>query len=274
MSDFKHAVLCVDDESNILNALKRLLRKEDYQFLTAGSGPAALQMIEENPGIHLVISDQRMPGMSGTEFLANVSEKHPEILRIVLTGYTEIDAITEAINKGHIYKFILKPWNDQNLTLDIRHCLEQYELKEANLKLHEKVLQQNEELKRINENLEAIVKERTAELKLQNQALELSRSLLEDIPWPVIGISREKIVVLINVSAQSISIENKQIEVGKRISNYFPSNIVDRITYVIANNRPDELWGYKLSGTVYNIALAPSSGSFRGKGAVMTLTPV
>ena len=128
-------------------------------------------------------------------------------------------------------------------------------------------------MKRINENLESIVKERTATLKIQNRALELSRAILEDIPWPVIGISNEMIIVLINISAQSLSFDNKKIEVGKRISNYFPSEIVDRINFVITNNRADELWAYKLSEILFNVAIAPSSGSFRGKGAVMTLTP-
>lgn len=273
MNGYKHTILCVDDEGNILNALKRLFRKEGYRLLTAGNGPSALKMLEENDDIHLVISDQRMPGMSGTEFLANVRERHPEIIRIVLSGYTEVDAITEAINKGHVYKFILKPWNDQNLILDIRQCLDQYELRQANIMLHEKILQQNQELKIINENLENIVKERTAELEINNKALELSRAILEDIPWPVVGVSREMIIVLTNKSACSISIDNKKIEVGKRISNYFPSDIVGRINYVITNDRHDELWGYRLSDMLYNIALAPSSGNFRGKGAVITLTP-
>jgi len=274
MNDYKHTILCVDDEANILNAMKRLFRKEGYRILASGDGPSALKLLEENHDVHLVISDQRMPGMNGTEFLAKVRERHPEIIRIVLTGYTEVDAITEAINKGHIYKFILKPWNDQNLVLEIRQCLDQYELREANINLHKKILQQNEELKRINENLESIVKERMAELKIQNRALELSRAILEDIPWPVIGISREMTIVIINISAQAISINDKKIEVGKRISSYFPPDIIDRVNYVIANNRPDELWGYKLSGMVYNMAFAPSSGSFRGKGAVITLMPV
>jgi len=119
-NNYRHTILCVDDEVNILNSLERLFRKEGYRSLTANNGPGALRIPEENHEIHPVIPDQRMPGMSGTEFLAIVREKYPDIFRIVLTGYTEVDAITEAINKGHIYKFILKPWNDQNLILDIR----------------------------------------------------------------------------------------------------------------------------------------------------------
>ena len=139
MSDDQHVVLFVDDEENVLRALKRLLRRDGYRILTASSGKEGLERLAENE-VHLVISDQRMPEMSGTEFLAKVKEKYPDVLRICLTGYTEVDAITEAINKGHIYKFFLKPWNDQNLQLEIRQALEQYDLIKENRSLNEKVL--------------------------------------------------------------------------------------------------------------------------------------
>jgi DNA-binding NtrC family response regulator len=83
----------------------------------------------------MVISDQRMPKMSGTEFLAALKTKYPDVLRIILSGYTEVDSITESINKGHIYKFLSKPWNDHNLKLEIKQALEQYDLIQANKKL-------------------------------------------------------------------------------------------------------------------------------------------
>ena len=136
MNAYKHTVLCVDDEQNILHSLKRLLRKEGYQILTAGSGADGLKILKEHD-VHLVITDQRMPEMSGTEFLAKVKENYPDIIRIVLSGYTEVDSITESINKGHIYKFMLKPWNDHNLKLEIKQGLEQYDLIQVNKKLHE-----------------------------------------------------------------------------------------------------------------------------------------
>ncbi len=101
-------LLIVDDEENILHSLKRLLRKENYRILTATSGGDGLEILKEHD-VHLVVTDQRMPGMSGTEFLAKVKENYQEVIRIVLSGYTEVDSITESINKGHIYKFMLKP---------------------------------------------------------------------------------------------------------------------------------------------------------------------
>ena len=131
METSEHTILCVDDEQNILNALKRLLRKENYRLLTGGSGKQGLEILAENK-VHVVVSDHRMPEMNGTEFLKQVRETYPNILRIILTGYTDVDTITEAINEGHIYKFFLKPWNDQNLKLEIRQALEQYDLIQAN----------------------------------------------------------------------------------------------------------------------------------------------
>ena len=131
MKDYRHTVLCVDDEVNILRSLKRLLRKEDYRLLTASSGEQGLEILKEN-AVNLVISDQRMPGMSGIEFLARVKEGYPDIIRAILSGYTEVDAIMDSINRGHIYKFLLKPWNDQNLILDIRQALEHCDLIQSN----------------------------------------------------------------------------------------------------------------------------------------------
>ncbi|RLB82307.1 MAG: response regulator [Deltaproteobacteria bacterium] len=268
MNDYKHTVLCVDDEENILSSLKRLLRKEGYRLLTATSGTAGLKLLEENE-VHLVISDQRMPEMSGTEFLSVVKERYPDTIRVVLTGYTDVDAITESINKGHIYKFLLKPWNDQNLKLEIKQALKQYDLIQANEELHQKVLHQNKELKRMNENLEALVQERTKELEIQNQALELSRAVLEDLPIPIIGVSAEGGIVLINQGAQALSFNGKSIEIGKELVDYFSTDAEKKMADVVETNMPQTLQDYRLSDGVYDIYFTPLSGKFRGKGVIM-----
>ena len=136
MEPIKHTVLCVDDERNILSALKRLLRKEDYRLLTGKSGQEGLEILSQNE-VQVVISDQRMPEMNGIEFLKEVRKGYPNVLRIILTGYTDVDTITKAISEGHIYKFFLKPWSDHQLKLEIRQALEQYDLIQANKALHE-----------------------------------------------------------------------------------------------------------------------------------------
>jgi response regulator RpfG family c-di-GMP phosphodiesterase len=271
MNDFRHTVLFVDDEENILHSLKRLLRKERYRILTAGSGADGLEILKEND-VHLVVTDQRMPEMSGTEFLAKVKEDHPDVIRIVLSGYTDVDTITESINKGHIYKFMLKPWNDQNLKLEIKQALEQYDLMQVNKTLHEKLIEKNEKLGEINENLEMLVKERTRDFEIQNQALELSRAILEDLPIAVLGISSEMIVVLINRKAETLTLNNKNVEVGKKIGDFFSDDILEKITYALTAGTPQAFGAYRFSGATYDLNFIPLSGRFRGKGVVLTIT--
>jgi len=273
MNEYQHTVLCVDDEENILSSLKRLLRKEGYRLLTATSGGEGLKLFEEN-GVHLVISDQRMPQMSGTEFLSVVKERYPDTIRVVLTGYTDVDAITESINKGHVYKFLLKPWNDQSLKLEIRQALDQYDLILANKLLDQKVLQQNEELKRINENLEALVQERTKELEIQNQALELSQAVLEGLPMPIMGVSAEGLIVLINREAQTLPCSAHGIQIGKGLADYFSTDVQEQVTGVLASNTPQTVKGYRLSNEAYDVDVTPLSGKFRGKGIILMLRQV
>ena len=270
MNNFRHNVLFVDDEENILHSLKRLLRKEGYRIHTATNGSDGLEILN-NQDVHLVVTDQRMPEMSGTEFLAKVKEKYPEVIRIVLSGYTEVDSITESINKGHIYKFMLKPWNDQNLKLEIKQALEQYDLMQVNKTLHEKVIQKNEELKKINENLEMMVKERTLDFEIQNQALELSRAILEDLPMPILGISNEMIIVLINRNMEALLFNNESIEIGRKLSDYFSNDVEEKIIGALNEDSCSILTGYQISKKTYDLTFTPLSGRFRGKGVVMTL---
>lgn len=112
-------VLLVDDEPNILSALNRLLRREGYRVLTAGSADEALAILAREP-VDVVISDQRMPQMTGTELLARVKTLHPRTVRMILSGYSEISAVTDAINKGAVYKYLNKPWDDEHLRSEIR----------------------------------------------------------------------------------------------------------------------------------------------------------
>ena len=114
-------LLLVDDEPNILSSLSRLLRREGYTILTAASPLEAFDLLAKHPA-QVVISDQRMPEMSGTEFLSRVRQLYPETVRLVLTGYTDLDSVTGAINRGAIYKFLTKPWDDDQLREQIREA--------------------------------------------------------------------------------------------------------------------------------------------------------
>jgi response regulator RpfG family c-di-GMP phosphodiesterase len=270
MSECPHTILFVDDETNILHSVKRLLRKENYQILTASSGDEALKILETN-SIHLVLADQRMPGMNGTELLALVKERHPEAIRIILSGYTDVDTIAESINKGHIYKFLLKPWEDQNLKLEIQKALDQYDLKQANRELHKKVLEQNEELKTINENLEALVIERTRDLSIQNQTLEFSRAILDDLPVAIIGVTPEGTIALINKEARKFSFAGKELAMGKEVGDYFVEPVEKMISASLESNATQIAEGYPVCGRPHAVYFTPLSGDFGGRGVILTL---
>jgi len=123
----KHTILIVDDEEMILKSIVRVLRNENYKVLTAQSGAEGLAVLKEYD-VHLIISDQKMPGMNGLEFLKHVKRDYPQILTIMLTGHAEIEIAMNAINEAGVYKFILKPWDDNNLKITIRRALETLEL--------------------------------------------------------------------------------------------------------------------------------------------------
>jgi len=118
-AEYQPTLLLVDDEENILNALMRMLRRDGYRILTATNAEDALDILGRND-VQVVISDQRMPGISGTELLSRVKEMHPDTVRMVLSGYTDLSAVTAAINQGAIYKFLTKPWDDEELRLQVR----------------------------------------------------------------------------------------------------------------------------------------------------------
>lgn len=270
MKNSRHTVLCVDDEQNIINSIKRLVRKEKYRLLTAGNGKDGLDILAKN-NVHVVISDQRMPEMNGTEFLKQVKERYPDILRIILTGYTEVDSITVAINEGSIYKFFLKPWNDHNLRLEIRQALEQYDLIQVNKLLHEKVVAKNNELKSINENLEAAVKERTQTLEIQNQALQLSQAVLEELPLPILGISNEMIIVLANKAAQALKLGARPVSIGDRLDAYFKEPNENWLTRHLAEDEQLQLECEGKNASRFQMNLIPLTGRFKGKGLILTL---
>jgi diguanylate cyclase (GGDEF)-like protein/PAS domain S-box-containing protein len=115
----ENTLLIVDDEPNILAALSRLLRREGFHILTAETPSAAFEHLAKHP-VQVVLSDQRMPEMSGSEFLSRVRQLYPDTVRIVLSGYTDLDSVTSAINQGAIYKFLTKPWDDDALREEIR----------------------------------------------------------------------------------------------------------------------------------------------------------
>jgi len=121
----QRTLLLVDDEPGIRSALKRTLRRDGYHILTASNGPEALQLLAENP-VQVIVSDQRMPEMSGTEFLNIVRQLYPDTLRIILSGYTDLGVVTDSVNRGSVFRFLTKPWDDELLREQVRDAFRRY----------------------------------------------------------------------------------------------------------------------------------------------------
>ena len=171
-------LLFVDDEANILASLKRLFRPFGYRIFTAEGGAQGLEILARET-IDLVVSDMRMPEMNGAQFLEQVRQKWPETVRILLTGYAEIGVTIDAINKGQIYRYISKPWEDNDITVTIKLALQQKMLEREKRRLEALTHKQNEELKDLNANLEEKVKARTEEVRQTMAFLETAHEKLK-----------------------------------------------------------------------------------------------
>jgi DNA-binding NtrC family response regulator len=139
-------ILLVDDEINVLSALKRALIEEPYEISSATSSEQALEIMQTH-AFKVVLSDERMPGMQGSEFLSLVRERRPDMVRILLTGHATLDAALRAVNQGEIYRFFTKPWDDTEIKLAVRLAIEKYDLERENRRLLSTIKRQSLEMK-------------------------------------------------------------------------------------------------------------------------------
>ena len=146
-------LLLVDDEPEILRSLSRLLRPYAFNLLTAESGEQALQVLAEQH-VDAIISDQRMPGMTGVAFLSIVRERYPDVVRMILSGYADLESVTTAINQGAVYKFITKPWDDDQLAMDIQEAFQHKSMADENYRLGRELMDATNELALVTRQLE------------------------------------------------------------------------------------------------------------------------
>ena len=170
VSVHEHSVLFVDDEVNILKALQRLLRSEPVEVLTANRPSEAFELIERYQP-QVIVSDQRMPEMSGVDFLSSVRDQNADIIRMMMTGFTDMTIAVEAINRGEIFRLITKPWNDEELKATLRQAFDHFDLKAEIKRLNQVTREQNFKLQDMNKNLEVKVRDRTRQLDGKNQEL-------------------------------------------------------------------------------------------------------
>ena len=144
------SILVVDDDEHVRRALRRALRRAHCRVSEAPDAGVALAILAKEQ-VHVVVSDFRMPGMSGIEFLRNVKERWPRIQRVLLTGQADSTAIEEAVNQSEIFRFIWKPWDDGHLLITIQSAIDQFWTVDENARLHTLLEQRNDELERLNQ---------------------------------------------------------------------------------------------------------------------------
>ena len=196
-------LLLVDDEENILRALTRLLRRDDYTIIPASSGPEALKLMAEH-SFGVIVTDQRMPGMVGVEFLEQAKVLQPNSVRIMLSGYTELQSVTDAINRGSIFRFLTKPWDDELLRQNIREAFEHYELRAERDRLASELTQANHRLSDAKHGLERRVASQSETLNSQQRLHGLAHEVLEQLPVGVIAWGRQGRIILANGQAHRL----------------------------------------------------------------------
>jgi diguanylate cyclase (GGDEF)-like protein len=196
-------LLLVDDEPSIVSSLRRLLRGDGYRILTANSGRDGLKLLEEHT-VDVIVSDQRMPEMTGVEFLREVRRLYPDTVRIVLSGYTELQTVTDAVNGGAIYKFLTKPWDDEQLRSHIQEAVAYGAMANENRLLSMEVRTANQKLAAVNRQLESVLARQQGDIERGEISLDIVHEALDNVPVPVLAIDDIGTVVLANRAAHGL----------------------------------------------------------------------
>jgi two-component system, NtrC family, sensor kinase len=217
-------ILCVDDEPSVLNALRRLFLDEEYTIITATSAQDGLKLLESEHA-QVVLSDYRMPTMNGVEFLKEVCSLWPNTVRIVLSGYADTAAVVAAVNEGEIFKFIPKPWNNDELKLAVAKAIKRYYLSNKNNNLAAELL-------KVNEDLKNLLDENSKVLEFRREMLEMNQEILFSLPIAVLGIS-ENVIVQCN-EAWAKEAGDQWGALGERIEEVLSPEIVEFVRDVQA----------------------------------------
>lgn len=177
-SDNRPTLLCIDDEVSILKALTRVFAGRDIKLLQANSGKEAIAILQQHP-VHLIISDMRMPEMTGAEVLAQAAVLQPDAYRILMTGYSDLSSTVSAINVGKIHRYVQKPWDNNELLEIVNEGVKYFMLLRNNKLLTQKIARQNKDLKELNHNLEEMVQQRTLQLKKLLRQLKTNLTTLD-----------------------------------------------------------------------------------------------
>ncbi|MEJ2642456.1 MAG: ATPase, T2SS/T4P/T4SS family [Desulfosarcinaceae bacterium] len=234
-----YKILFVDDEANVLKAMRRIFRRENYVLLTAGSGPEALSLLQKEAPVQVVLTDHRMPGMTGTQLLKKVKATSPGTIRIMLTGYADTDAVMGAVNEGAVYKFITKPWNDDDLRLTVSLALEQYDLIQENTSLKKQTASQKREIKRLSHFVNThrsqlgniLIAEGLIDQAMLDKALSIqakSNSILPRILVNIGAIDEKSVIAAVEQATEINRVSPAEFNVSEALAALIPREICEK----------------------------------------------
>lgn len=258
-------LLLVDDEQNIVSALKRLVRKDGYEIHTANSGAEALEILAKH-AVDVIISDQRMPNMTGVEFLSKVKELYPDTIRLMLSGYTELTSVTDAINEGSVFRFLTKPWDDEKLRATVKEAFQYKHYADDNHKLSLKAQETSYELAVSNRQLAELIAKKQSQISVHQQSLEIVREALRHTSVALLGLDDTNMVALINDAAIELFSE-VNLNFGDELMLVLPD--LHELLNQAEENTPTP---YRYAGKSLSIRWYHLAGEARSKGKIVTMT--
>ncbi|MCL5265461.1 MAG: response regulator [Chloroflexi bacterium] len=241
----RHTIVLVDDEQNIINSLQRLLRREGYQIVTSTSGQQALDLLDQlakhGGSASVIVSDFRMPGMDGVKLLSLVREQFPETVRIILSGYADAETVQSAINEGQVYKFIAKPWDDDELKELVRSSTKQFETIANARTVLGRASALQKEAERVgltlfpsppNEEdgeLDQSISSSEPPSENDNSTFSVWQQVVSNLPAAVIGVDRDGLVAMANPYVQRLLGIDRRTILGSSFSDSLPSQLVDLV---------------------------------------------
>ena len=259
-------MLLVDDDPAVVGALEQLLQRDGYQIQTANSGPQGLALMAAKP-VDVIVSSQRLPGMTGVEFLRQARLLHPDAIGVVLSGHTDLQAVTDAIGEGVVYRFMVKPWDDAQLRAFIAQAFRHKELGDENAQLNIQIRSTNQELAESNRKLQEALDQKQRTLTQGQRNLDVVREALQNMPLPVLAIDEEGLIAFANIRAEQL-----YSDTGPLLGNELPLQL-PALDALIADLPQAVAGQIQVAGQPYLVrwhALGESSTSL---GKIVTLTP-
>ncbi len=259
----KRTLLLVDDEPNIVSALKRLLRPDGYQILSAYSGEEGLEVLSHNE-VDVIVSDQRMPGMLGADFLRAAKSRYPHTIRIMLSGYTELQSVTAAVNEGAIYKFLTKPWEDEQLRAHIADAFRLKEIADENERLNLELRTANHELATANRKMAELLRQKQQQITLDATCLNVSRELLQFLPLAIIGLDDDGMLAFVNAAADRLFLSHGAI-LGNEAAIVLPELFTNG---ALGNGKHAATIG----GRPFEVLVHPMGNNSTSRGSLITIS--